>query len=65
MLTVSKNAKPIGYVEKFVGNKPDERWVAFLPREAGDNGTFPARRQGFPTRRAAVLWIEANDTETP
>lgn len=57
MIKVTIEDELIGHVEKFVGNDPSERWVAYRPREAGDAGTYPARCRGFPTRKAAVAWL--------
>ncbi|MFC0809085.1 hypothetical protein ACFHWW_27205 [Ensifer sp. P24N7] len=57
MINVTIEDELIGHIEKFPGNRPAERWMAYRPREAGDNGTYPARRRGFPTRKAAVDWL--------
>lgn len=60
MINVTIEQELIGHIEKFVGNQAAERWVAYLPRQAGDVGTYPARRRGFPTRKAAVAWLLEN-----
>lgn len=57
MINVTIEDELIGHIEKFAGNKPSERWMAYLPRQAGDVGTYPACRRGFPTRKAAAAWL--------
>ncbi|GCA49267.1 hypothetical protein KGO5_01710 [Sinorhizobium sp. KGO-5] len=60
MINVTIEDELAGHVEKFPGNPPAERWMAYRPREAGDVGTYPARRRGFRTRKAAVDWLLEN-----
>ncbi|PDT80606.1 hypothetical protein [Sinorhizobium sp. BJ1] len=60
MINVTIEDELIGHIEKFPGNLPAERWAAYLPRQAGDVGTYPARRLSFPTRKAAVAWLLEN-----
>lgn len=43
------DGKRIGSVMKVMGEPPKTRWVAYA---AGD------RKKGFPTRRAAIAWLE-------
>lgn len=57
MKHVTKSGALIGHVEKYLGNKASERWMAYRPREAGNNETFPRRKRGFPTQREAVAWL--------
>ena len=61
MYILTMGGRSIGIIDKFAGNNPAERWVAFRPRENGDHGTYPARSRGFPTRTAAVKWLQASD----
>lgn len=45
----------IGRVMSFAGNKANERWVAYAVR---DKVSDPERRESFPTRKAAIVWLE-------
>lgn len=45
---VFKNNVRVGTVTKFVGNRPNERWVAFGPNDTS---------KPFPTKREAVAWL--------
>lgn len=65
MMKVTRGEEVIGHIERFRGNKPKEQWMAFRPRLAGDNETYPSRKKGFTTRRAAVDWLDAPEENAP
>jgi hypothetical protein len=39
----------IGSVAKFAGEPPARRWIAYASED---------RKQGFPTRKQAIAWLE-------
>lgn len=59
MIGIFIGDRRIGTIAKFVGERPARRWTAWAMRH---NPNEELREQ-FPTRKAAIAWLEKMDRE--